>query len=639
VSSLILSSGGKPVFGNNDVFGDELHVAVKGRGGNPLLAILTVSNIARLLREFSGQALTEASADAAARAAVNAIGDCKQGETRSCDIVGRKSTFRVGDESYHAIAAQAAGVTPALLGKCQFKTPGGKPLDQRSNATEDFVVTVRGLGGADVSRTERILSKLADRAGVAATSRGWILSYLDPFHDHQFASTGVPDNMTANSVPEPYKQSFTITSNQGSTANWDCNIVMFPDMRNQSLSFFNTPNSTSSTSGSAFMSTTSVVNSADGGGVVAYQAVSGNNLPMTANNNGVSAFPITQMVSGSARVYGYGMEVINGTSPLNVQGTCTVWRQPMPDVRTASNWTVVDTFHTANTVYSGAYSGLVSPAPPNSQAEAMLLGGSRQWHAKEGAMVLNTLNSSENPPLNFQAVQPIYYADDPRDSQVVSTTPGFSTTTNGTASANTISGFTSFVAPFNMAGAYFTGLSASTTLTVNLRVYVEFFPSQQGNVLTALAQPSAPYDEQAFRLVAEVMKFMPSGVMLRENGFGDWLKDVAGKVAEFVSPIARTIGSIASAIPHPAAQAIARGAMAAEGIANGVRGNIAQESPMAGDGVAQEIARERRVARARVLPTALPNPGFPRAPVLKSRSRAQAAMDKIAARGRAKRLG
>jgi hypothetical protein len=92
------------------------------------------------------------------------------------------------------------------------------------------------------------------------------------------------------------------------------------------------------------------------------------------------------------------------------------------------------------------------------------------------------------------------------------------------------------------------------------------------------------------------MKTMPPGVMLCENGLGDWLSDVAGKIANFVSPIASVVGKVAGAIPHPMMQAISKGAAMVEGVSN--RFTAPSSAEVRDDGVQAAIQRERRIMRS-----------------------------------------
>jgi len=83
-------------------------------------------------------------------------------------------------------------------------------------------------------------------------------------------------------------------------------------------------------------------------------------------------------------------------------------------------------------------------------------------------------------------------------------------------------------ANFNTSGAMFTGLSASTTLTINSIFYIERFPQATDSNLVVLAKPSPPYDPVAKACYSHMMQTMPVGVKVSENDGGEWfLKTVA----------------------------------------------------------------------------------------------------------------
>jgi hypothetical protein len=119
---------------------------------------------------------------------------------------------------------------------------------------------------------------------------------------------------------------------------------------------------------------------------------------------------------------------------------------------------------------------------------------------------------------------------------------------------------TSFLSAFNHCGAYFSGLSNTTTLQVNATYYIEKFPSQQDSQLVVLARSSPRDDCIARELYSEIIREMPVGVPQRMNGLGEWFGDAVSSAVDFISPVA-------SAIPLPFAQTIAQGLKVAGGIA------------------------------------------------------------------------
>jgi hypothetical protein len=102
----------------------------------------------------------------------------------------------------------------------------------------------------------------------------------------------------------------------------------------------------------------------------------------------------------------------------------------------------------------------------------------------------------------------------------------------------------------NASGAYFTGLSNSTTLQLNAIYYIEKFPTQNETDLVVLAKHSCRSDNIARELYSEIMREMPVGVPQRMNGIGEWFADAVSSAADFVSPVL-------SAIPLPMTQGLA----------------------------------------------------------------------------------
>lgn len=437
-------------------------------------------------------------------------------------------------------------------------------------------LVMKGLGGSNagrISRNEKLLNMLENRAGILPTSKAYVMSLIDGFHDHSFPAGGRPDGIASASVRECIKTSYTVVSNQGSSANWDCSIVISPDMLPASYIAW-----TPKQSGSAYvtdfnlLTTSGTTSTVPFGGLMISSVAAGG----TTGTTGVSSYyPLipagleagrrfVSTVPGPSRVTSVWIEVINTTAPLYAQGSATCWRQPQPALQTASTYTYAPGDSAAPTAPAvGAASTLVAPGPPNNLAEAMLLYGTKQWKAVDGALFCHTMSQDELPIIQGQCVNSLYYDDAPADSTLYG--PNYYTQVVG---SNEYAAFTqTYKSPFNMSGVYLSGLSAQTSFTVNVRTFIEIFPSQIGNPLTPIATPSAPYDSACMLLISEFFHDMPPGVPASENGFGDWFQDVVGKVASFVSPIAKTIGSVARFIPG-VGQAVANVADVVGGISD-----------------------------------------------------------------------
>jgi len=514
-----------------------------------------------------------------------------QGKTRLFDGAG------VHSKTFSAVFADLTGIGPDKHSMLILTVPGQPNLGWQDAAAHSFYVNAKGCGGSgtNVSKAEKMLDRIMNYTGIDPMSRGALLNAVDPFHDHPVRSNGFPDNMSAPSVPECYKTSITVSAPTGVTGNWDMNAVIFPDLSPQLLTAWIQPTATTNLSNqcNTWINTKNITSAANfpadlasqggAGGLTVYAGASGtfmNPQNMTAQ---LDVLP-TRAKFGPSRVYGIGVEFINNTAPLYQQGTVTVWRQPACDPRSATtfSYTATDTAGSLPQYYYGAASTVICANPPTSVAEALVLQGSRQWHAKEGAMIVSTMNGDEVPVINGQTALTGYSEALDTVTAINTAVPValggvFAASTNSSTAAM---GFPrTYLTPFNMSGAFFTGLSNSTTITINVRIFAEIFPSDLQNPLTPLAQPSCPYDERAIRLYSEIAKALPPGVMLCENGFGDFFSDIISKVSNFVSPIAGVVSKIAGVIPHPAAQAVARIAGTVGGVADQFRGGNGQMTP------------------------------------------------------------
>jgi hypothetical protein len=355
-----------------------------------------------------------------------------------------------------------------------------------------------------------------------------------------------------------YKSALNVVSKQGSTANWDMNAVFYPDAI---PTLVHPVSRYPGTAGAAHTSlwTSTGAPSGAAGGVTAYQGVAGTNLSMASNFDNVCYVPstvstfggsnvTTVAVQGSWRLSSLGMEIVNTTAPLYRGGAVTVWMQPVAPPIEASTITIVDS-SVAPPYQPLIVSNILSPAPPFNIAEANVLGGSRQWAAEEGAYLVARSSSDSIPIINNQLITTAYYPDSPDDTTVYA--PYWNNVNTGPVGPPTqltsICPCTAFN-PYNQMGAYFTGLTAQSTFTINIWAFIEVFPDQISNVLTPLAQPSAPYDEQALRLVSELIKSMPVGVMLKENGLGEWLSNIADKAINMVGGVASLVKRAAGAV-------------------------------------------------------------------------------------------
>jgi hypothetical protein len=194
----------------------------------------------------------------------------------------------------------------------------------------------------------------------------------------------------------------------------------------------------------------------------------------------------------------------------------------------------------------------------------MLLQGSRQWQASEGCYVVGAFSSEENPAFGISQAIPIM------NTGATESTEGAANNYNVYAPRieRTFASFSGLAAPYqnfwtptyapirvhpiHQSGAIFSGLSAQTTLTVNVNFFYESFPGPSDEQILVLAKPSCKYDPCVMELYSRLIQELPVGVPVAENGLGDWFLDAASKAAKYIGPVL-------AALPHP----IAKGAGAA----------------------------------------------------------------------------
>lgn len=431
-----------------------------------------------------------------------------------------------------------------------------------------------------VARSERLLDAIGKRVGLTDAGRNWLIGCVDPFHDTPLRIDGYPDVNEASSVVQVIKvsQSFSAPGDAGS-GNWDCHVVQFPWLTptNGLGGTFTIPSGSPTGGGGGIfnLNSTTVATVGKWGGLGVCRVPASTQTWVTNTSTADETFPfaarLAPYLSDEYRVIGMGFEVINTTSDLNIQGLVTCWRMPFVDIDSAKTVLVGgSTSGPPVTTVVGWLDTATTTQVPITPAAALLLEGSVQWKAKEGAYVVSTLNSQELPTGN--AACAIAMQLDPLDPAFVAgvndyvlTAPlaGFAASVPPTTPTNTfnfIGAPSTSTLKFNHAGAYFQGLSNSTTLTVDAVYIIEKFPSQLDAALVVLATPSARMDPQALDLYSEISRSMPVGVPQRMNGMGEWFADAISEASNFIAPVL-------SAIPLPMAQMASKGLSVAGGIA------------------------------------------------------------------------
>jgi len=206
----------------------------------------------------------------------------------------------------------------------------------------------------------------------------------------------------------------------------------------------------------------------------------------------------------------------------------------------------------------------VCPMPPPTLAAATKLAGTQMWEAEAGVYVPLQMNTTLNPAktqlpctamvINTDTTQNGYVATGmaPSVYQVLATDVLGPAKAGAAGNVQPLLAVGTHISPFDIGGAYFTGLSPQTTLQVNVKWYIERFPTPFENNLVVLARPSSPFDPRAIELYGLAMNKLPVGVKQGENPLGEWFSDVLDKVADVASPMGHAL-SMVPGIGAPAA--------------------------------------------------------------------------------------
>jgi len=411
------------------------------------------------------------------------------------------------------------------------------------------------------------LDSLSSSGALTPSGAAWVKCALDPFHDYEITDLdGIPDVETEPTLIVRTQQSMIINAPPGSTDPWDCNIVNMPvdfsfSTSKTDKSFIGQYLPHSQTGGpmpGTFKHNVASSNRMDG--LQASIVVSGNDTFQTTEvrkSLGLDDY----LVAGSPtdlqayRVVASGFEVVNTTAPLERSGACTVYEIGAPGEYSDINYV------NGQEVRIGTVRNF--RMPPVNLAEAKQTPGARTWHAEEGCYVV----SKHRSEMGFSPVakRDFVYSSSTEVGMAWAPLKVGRQITAGTATApvDEIHGCASHVSNLNLAGAYFTGLSASTTLQVTWRIVLERLPGPFDLQNLALASPSAPYDPRALELYSHITAKLPPGVPVGYNDAGKYFKMIATQIkaaAKQTLPLLPAIEAALSASGHPVMAAAMEGA-------------------------------------------------------------------------------
>jgi len=248
--------------------------------------------------------------------------------------------------------------------------------------------------------------------------------------------------------------------------------------------------------------------------------------------------------NGPYRVIGAGFEVANTTAQLNLQGSVTVYTTPVPDFECASTIRTFGSTSAGNDLNSIQQVNFMQ-SPPSSIAQAQILPGSRTWEAKFGSYQVARFTSLDIPINEDSWVQPFIETVRSPGTIIGYGSQGQSTNPGG----NVVLGYTNHTwTKFDISGAYYTGLSPSTTLTVTWNVFVERFPTYNQGELITLAKISPGLDDNALKFYSHALRSLPVGVKVSENGLGTWFKEAVQGARDYIAPALSMMPGIGPAL-------------------------------------------------------------------------------------------
>lgn len=370
-----------------------------------------------------------------------------------------------------------------------------------------------------------VLDKLQIQHKLTPEGADWVKLALDPFHDFNHQVAGYPDADASQTVVSCYQYQADITAPPGVAGNWDCHIHNLPIATSSSY-----VNVTEDPTWSNFTQYNPNVVCGQGPLTILSGAAGANLLPQgavvaTNASQTLPAYGNTDISSGISRVIGMGFEVTNTTAEINKQGSVTTYRMPQCYGESST------VTRNAALTFVAQYNARRYRQPPTTLAQVNLLKGTRTWDAASGVYVTCAQNSISNPLCQVSNEGVIFSPSaSPGTVQSVLTAPYTAIPTVAAAAPNAapIAPDPSQFLPFDTSGAYFTGLSNTTILTVKFKVYVERAPTFFEASLAVLATPSAGYDVNAFALYAHAISELPVATKVFNNASGDWWRSVLG---------------------------------------------------------------------------------------------------------------
>lgn len=397
-------------------------------------------------------------------------------------------------------------------------------------------------GPAKVERSKTIMNNMVATGQLTRQGAAWLKINTDPWHDTKIADFGgVPDNYGGQSVCCSVVQEINVSKPSALAAgNWQVRVSTNPMASPIISESYVLQGNTLGTNSAAPIVRWPIQ--------IDFQSGSAD-FPAWGDANTLGLQIPETFQKGPFRVCAMGLEVVNTTSVLNKQGlaTCAVMNQSTYEEFTLHAWK-----QAADPNYEPGFSASYynSKEPPQNLSEMLLLPGTTQWEAAEGAYSVVQLHGFDKLPPGNKPCYPCFTKEDslPTDTprEVKIPVAQLKTVTSGGLKAYFFPTNPGHI-PMDTTVHMYTGLSDATTLTVRVRWVLQRFPNDNEPDIVVLTSPAPKYDPVALEIQSRVMRTLVPAVMFRLNPKGEWWKSMLATIADIAS-------SGLMLMPHPLAQ-------------------------------------------------------------------------------------
>jgi len=384
------------------------------------------------------------------------------------------------------------------------------------------------------------LNKLLQKGKTSPDAIAWYKTACDPFHDYDVGINGIPDEDGQPSVVQivPTVVSVTAPANLAPGETWSAHICTLPIAQTTAVKSYTSLNSHGASADgddngqAGILGTFSIITHGDAVGgerdssfpnavTPNYSDTSREFLAVSIDDVGNSS--LKKLIAG-------GFEVHNDTAELYKQGSVTVYQSSQHD------YSMGVTLWRAQTADAlRVNSTRACRQPPRTRRAAASLPTSRTWEAAKGCYVPTRLGTgTEYRAGTYEQFRTRYLDVVDADGNGGYMQTASSGGTNPSVSDYHLAHRGSSI---ETTGAYFSGLSPETVLTVTIKMVIESAPTPANPTLLYSASPTPDFDPRILDLYYQTIRHLPPGVEVSFNAKGDWFRMVMS-AANAAAPLA-----------------------------------------------------------------------------------------------------